>query len=129
MIAGQFRTASVVVPCVRVEIIVEIIFVGGTVPRIGATARDDLDLGARGAIEIGCLVGSTNLKFLDAIDGRGHHTGGRSADLAADHTASRVSAEARSVDLHAAVHIIRVLTAIQQERALINYGAGDAAVR
>src|SRR5258705_1589235 len=101
MIAGQFRTASVVVPCVRVEIIVEIIFVGGTVPRIGATARDDLDLSTSGAIEIGCLVGGANLKFLNTVDGRGHHTGRGTTDLTADHTASRSDSQARRVDLHA----------------------------
>src|ERR1700682_6486920 len=102
MITGQFCPSTVVIPGVRVEVVVQIIFVGRAVPSVGAAARDYLDLGTRGAIEIGCLVGGANLKFLDAIDGCGHHTRGSSTDLAANDTACGVSSEARRVNLHAA---------------------------
>ena len=48
--------------------------------------------------------------------------------LIRDDATGRIAGEARGVDLHAAVHVIGVLAAIEHEAALVDDRAGHAAV-
>ena len=97
-------------------------------PGIGAALGDDLNLRAGGAVEVGGLVGGIDLELFNAIERRGHDAGGAAANLIGDDAAGRIASEARGVNLHAAVHIIRVLAAIEHERALVDDRAGHAAI-
>src|SRR6266705_463237 len=96
---------------------------------IVVTLRDHLHLRAGRTVEVRSLVGGVDLKFLNAIDGRRHHARGSATDLILDYAASRIVPEAWRIYLHAAVHVIGVLAAIEQERALVHHGASHAAVR
>ena len=128
VITGQRCAAEIVVKRVCVEIIVEIIFVSAAMPGIRAALGDHLNLCAGGAIEVRGLVGGIYLELFNAVERRGHDAGRTAANLIGNDTTGRITREARGVDLHAAVHVIRVLAAIEHERALVNDRTGHATI-
>src|SRR5262249_14513196 len=128
VIARLSNSVGLVIPSVRVQEIVEIIFVAGSVPGVGAALGDDLNFGSGGAIEVGRLISGIDLEFLDAVERSRHDAGGAAADLALHDATGRIAREGRRVNGHAAIHIVGVLTAIEHESALINDRSRNAAV-
>ncbi len=135
MEAGDRSSGSIVVPGVSIESVVQIIFVSGAVPSVGAALGDHLDLRTGGIVEVRGLVSRVDFEFFDAVGGSGHHTCWDTARIAATaktgagRDSRGIAAEARRIDLHAAIHVVGVVAAIEHEGALIDHGAGHAAVR
>src|SRR5437773_4138994 len=129
MVTGQRRAAIVVIPGVGIEMVVQIIFVCCAVPGVGTALGDDLDLCASRAVEVRGLVGGIYLELFDAVEGRRHYARGSAADGVRHDAAGRVAGKARRIDLHAAVHVIGVLPAVEQKGALVHNSASHATVR
>src|SRR6185312_14798692 len=130
VISRNGSAAKIVVPGVGVPIVVEVVLVHGAVDGVGSALGHDLHLCAGGVIEVGGLVGGIDFEFFHAVSRSRHHAG-RSAHagkLAGD-AAGGVSAKARRVHIHAAVHVVGVVAAVELEAGLIDHCAGHAAVR
>src|SRR6185312_11917979 len=64
---------EIVLPGVRVEVVVEVVFVRGSMEPIGSALGYDGDLSTRRAVEISSLIGSVDFEFFDAVRRRRHH--------------------------------------------------------
>src|SRR5580704_16401690 len=94
---------------------------------VGAALGDHLNLRARGSIEIGGLAGSGDLDFLDGVNRGGQYSARRAGGSGATHarkTAARVGA---GVISHRAVHVVRVVAAVELEGVLVVHGSGGCA--
>src|ERR1700756_2137494 len=100
--------------------IIEVIFVSSAVPGIGAALGDDLNLGACGAVEVRSLVGGIDFEFFHTVERCGHDAGRASAKLTSDNATGRIASEARSVNRHTTVHIVRILATVEHESALVD---------
>src|ERR1700722_6220330 len=128
MITGQRCAAEIVVEGVRIEVVVEIIFVASAMPGIRAALGDYLNLRTGGAIKVGGLVGGIDLELFNAIERRWHDASGAAADLIGNNAACWIASKAYRVGGHTAVHVVGVLTTIKHERALVNDCAGNATI-
>src|SRR5689334_24295082 len=98
-------------------------------PRIGSALGYDLYLRSGGTVEIRRLIRGIDFKLLDAIQRSRHYTGRTAPDLVRDRATGRIAGETGRVHLHAAIHVVGVLTAIEHEGALVDDRASDAAIR
>src|SRR5437660_4966321 len=97
-------------------------------PGVGSAPSNHLNLRARGAVEVGSLIGGIYLELLNAVERRGHDAGRAAANLVRDDAPRRVTGEAWGVHLHAAVHVVGVLTTVEHERALVHHRTGHASI-
>src|SRR5882762_7210727 len=74
VITRQWCAARVVIPCVRVKIVVEIVFVRR------AALGNNLHLRARRTIEVRGLVGGIHFELFDAVEWGRHHASGSATD-------------------------------------------------
>ena len=123
MEAGNRNVVEVILPAIGRPVVVFIIFVSRAVPGIGSALGDHLHLGTGGTIEIGGLAGGIYFELLDAILRSGQNarsaTHARSAHrwsyaILIGNTPSRVAGEALRVYVHAAVHVVGVVAAIER---------------
>src|SRR2546423_10521536 len=130
MKAGHPHTVEVVVPGIRREVVVQIVFVSRAMPRVGAALGDDLHFGSGRAIEVGSLVGRISLELLHAICWSRHHAScpGSDASTLIRNSSRRISGKTGGIHAHAAVHIVGVVAAIQREITLVDCGACHTAV-
>ena len=91
---------------------------------VGAAFRHRTDLRTGRTVEVGRLSGGGNLEFFNGVGRRRKHATRRVA-----HAAKGALGVAPSVVSHAAVHIVRVVAAIQLERVLVVHRARDRAFR
>ena len=99
-------------------------------PCIGTAPRNDLNLCAGRAVEVGGLVSRVDLELLHAVGWSWHDTGrpcGHSITLVGD-ASGWVPGEAARVHAHAAVHVVGVVATIELEATLIHYSTRDATI-
>src|ERR1700730_4508603 len=102
------ESIHVVIPSVGAEVCAKVILIGRAVPLIAAAPGHQLDLGAAGAVEVRGLIGGGYFELFHALDRSGHHAGGSAAGVL-----RIVAPAARRVDAHGAIHIVRVVAAVQ----------------
>jgi len=105
---------------------------------VGAALSDELDLSARGAIEVRSLISRADFEFLNAVHRSRHNTCWRSAARAARRrscrdqivyeTTGRVARKAGRVGVLGAIHVAGIIPAIQHKRILILISPCDAAI-
>src|SRR5579864_326092 len=135
MEAGDCCSYAVAVPSVGIKFIVKIILIRTAVPLIGPASCDSHGLRTRRSIEVGSLAGAIDFEFLHAVRWGRHHTCGNtastctSAEAAASRDSTgRIATKAGRIDLHAAVHVVGIVSTIEHKSALIHDRAGDAAI-
>ena len=100
-----------------------IVLVGRTVKVVGTALSNHLDLRAARSIEIGSLAGRVYFEFFNRIGrGRQHAAGRRPV------AGERVVTIAAGIVLHASVHVVRVVAAIELEGVLVVHGAGNGSI-
>src|SRR5690349_18257682 len=82
-----------------------------------------LDLASSGVVEFRGLVAGSDLELLDALDGRRHHAGGRSAGS----SGAAVTIAGRICGVRAG-HVVAVVTTVQTESVLVRLSSGYIAV-
>src|SRR5262249_10823959 len=114
------------------------VFVRCSVPAVGATLRNHLHLRARGAVEVGGLVGCSDRELLNAVYGSGHDARrptatGCAGDRGHRHVtvndaSARITRETGRIGILRAIHVAGVVTAIELKGVLILIRASHAAI-
>ena len=117
------RSSSIIRPCIRIEVIVEIILIQRAMETVRTALGGHLHLATGGAVEIRSLIVEADSKFLHAFYGRGYNTR-RIASGACRHGATR-----NRVVAIVAVLIAGDVSAIDHEHILVVRFSGYFAAR
>ena len=130
---GTGDAVIIILPALGRPVVIFVVFVARAVPGLGSAFGDDLHFGAGRTIEIGGLAGGIHFEFFDAILRSGDYARGAanpySQVILRGHATGRIARIAGGVDVHAAVHVVGIVAAIEREVVLVKNGAADAAVR